>query len=363
MDGDRPWSAREVVLRVLVAHLALLGFMALARVFLVPGREDARAILNGLAAWDAQHYLTVATNGYVEDHLIVRLPALPLLIRAVAVVTRSPLVAGYLVVLACHAAAGVYLHRLLRLDESDDVARRAVIAWLAFPTAFTAVVPLTEAPFFLGVVGALFHWRVDQPGRASLFALLAATTRIPGVFLLAALAADAAVRRRDAGRWRAAAVTLAVPAAGLLAYLALNAFVEGDPLSFLAVQREKFSRALASPVSGLREAWAAMDRERPEGIVLGPFEVLGTVVSWAAFLRAARRRQVADAVYTGLSAAAFTFQEFWISNLRYAYVLHPVFPLLARAGRGPVGWMAIVATSLALLAVLAFQFSRGHWAA
>jgi hypothetical protein len=347
---------------VAAAHLALLCYMALARSLLVPADGSWMGLLNGLAAWDAQHYLTVAREGYVQEHLIVRLPLLPLLIRAVALVVRDVTVAGYLVVFACHVAAGWLLHALLRLDETEAVARRALVAWLVAPAAFSAVVPLTEAPFFLGVVGTLYFWRRDRPRWAALFALVAVLARLPGVVLLAALAGDALLDRRPGRSWKDVALVLAAPLAGLLAFLALNMALERDALHFVEVQRRQFFRSPGSPGIGFMNALRRTRLSPPDNLTQGVFEVLGAALAWAGAAYAVVRRQKVEALYAVLSALLFTCTTFWISNLRYAYVIPSVYPLLGRL-TGPLPARALVlGLSLALLAALSFQFSRGWWA-
>lgn len=361
--SETPWRPHQVLGLVAAGHVALLTYMALARTFLVPPDGGWIALLDGLAAWDAKHYLTVAREGYVAEHLIVRLPLLPLLTRIVAFVVRDVTVAAYLVVFACHVAGGWFLYALVRLDEPEPVARRAVVAWLVAPAAFTAVVPLAEAPFFLGVVGAVYGWRCGRPRLATAFALMAVLARLPGVILLAALAADAIVVRQGARHWRTAALVLAVPAAGLAAFLALNVALERDALHFVEVQRQHYFRSPGSPLGGLMHAWHGIFRRRPpDNLTHGAFEIVGAALAWSAAFYAVVRRRTVDAVYAAGSAALFTFDAFWISNLRYAYVVYPIYPLLGRWTAPVAARTLVFGWSLALLAVVAFQFSRGHWA-
>ena len=64
----------------------------------------------------------------------------------------------------------------------------------------------------------------------------------------------------------------------------------------------------------------------------------------------------------GLSAALFTFQSFWLCNLRYVYVLFPLYILMARVSRRNWIYYTLTGVSLVGLALLSMQFARGHWA-
>ena len=95
---------------------------------------------------------------------------------------------------------------------------------------------------------------------------------------------------------------------------------------------------------------------------MGVNELLGAALAWAVTVYAFFRLRASYALYCGLSAALFTFQSFWLCNLRYAYVLFPLYILMARVSRRSWAYYAMTATSLVWLAILAMQFARGYWA-
>lgn len=107
---------------------------------------------------------------------------------------------------------------------------------------------MTESLFLLTTTAGLYHIRRHQWGRAALWGILAAMTRMQGVLLIGAawaeifcqvkpLAKQGAERRRAFLEIGKRLPLLAVPILGSLVYFALNFYVAGDPFAFTEMQR------------------------------------------------------------------------------------------------------------------------------
>jgi hypothetical protein len=357
-------APRRVWALVIVGHLTLLAYLLLMRSFTVGMGDGLTELARGIAAWDSVHYLSVARSGYREFNLAVLFPAYPAVTALVALLLRDVYVSAYVVSFVTHVLGAVLLYRLTRLDQSATVSWRTVFFSLVFPTAFAAVAPYSESLFLASAIGAFYFFRQGRYAYAGGLAFLASATRLPGFALMPALLAELLVNRRGRRAPKAALAATLAPCLGVIAFLAVNAVFYGDPLYFMAVQRFHFARQIAWPHVGAIGAWNTLvSRAAPECLTVGFSELLGGALAWVVTIYAALKLRPGYAVYCGLSAGLFTFQAFWLCNLRYAYVLFPLYILMARASRRHWVYYALTGVSLVGLALLAMQFARGHWAA
>lgn len=152
-------------------------------------------VLSPLAKWDAQHYLAIALDGYVEG--VPGLPPaemrpafFPLYPGAVHVLSgfgAGPgivLVMAYVVSLSCFFGALALLHRLTTIELGERYARPALMLLAFFPTAFFFGIPYSEAPFLLLAVAAFLAARMGHWAIAGIVLALASATRVPGLLLV-----------------------------------------------------------------------------------------------------------------------------------------------------------------------------------
>jgi hypothetical protein len=188
---------------------------------------------------------------------------------------------------------------------------------------------------------------------------------LPGAALGPALLLELLRERRTRPVGARALLPVLASCLGVVAFLVINWHFYGEAFYFLTAQKTLFVRQIASPYVGARGAWYALLRGGSDCLTVGLGEVLGEVLggalAWVVTIYAALRLRASYAVYCGLSAVLFTFQSFWLCNLRYVYVLFPLYILMARVSRRDWIYYALAAASLAWLAILAMQFSRGHW--
>lgn len=224
----------------------LLGFLILWRLADVTRLVDT---LPFWKRWDAWHYVGLAEQGYrgyTEDgqHLfLVFFPLYVWLMRLFRLLVGDTIGAGLLVSWLSYAGGCVYFYRLAAFDWGRAAARRAVVLLSLFPFGFFFGGVMTEGLFFLTTSAALWHIRRRRWLAAGIWGALAAMTRMHGLLLVGAAAAELVEQEqlfaRPGGRIRSVLAqlpALLLPLAGTAVYLGLNLWVEGDPFAFVRMQ-------------------------------------------------------------------------------------------------------------------------------
>jgi len=212
-----------------------------------------------LAGWDAISYLDIAVAGYPAhlDYHDAFLPGFPLMIWAVALPVRDPVVASWLVTLAAEAFALWYVYRLVLAERDKRSATFAMWLLALAPTAVFLTAPFTEAPFIAAAAAALFYARRGRPFAAALAAALACAIRLTGLALLPALVLEQLARDRWQPR-RSLVYVLLVPLPILL-YCAYMGIRTGDRLAFFSAQAlPSFGHQLTAPWDGFGATWNTM---------------------------------------------------------------------------------------------------------
>ncbi len=363
------WSGDPAWTDAVAPTLAIRGVVLLAGLLLVivfrPEALPTRDLLEIWNHWDAPHFLELARGGYgapTDPARIVLFPLYPALI-ALGSVLVQPLVAGMLISLIASVAAAVGLYRLTVLDSSRPVAASAVVAMSVFPTAFAFVAPYSEALFLALAVWALLAGRTGQWQRAGILGMLAAATRLQGIFLFPALVFAWWLGRRRAG---ADLAWLGLIPLGLASYLAINQVVFGNPLHFLAVQEGVFRVTTIAPWDAAgRLVTAVLGGTRNEGwltVYAAPLAAelaLAAAVLWTA--RSWRRRP-AEFVYGLLTLVLVSTLSWPISLPRYVLGVPAVFSGVATLVHRVPGGAAVMVLSTILFGIFTTLFVIGHWA-
>jgi len=198
---------------------------------------------DALARYDSGHFENIAWSGYAPvaggRSNIAYFPVYPMLIRLVGGVFGRHHAIYYLsavgVAWICFVLAMVALYRLAALDLPREQAQRAVLLAAVFPFAFFFGAAYSESTFLLFTVLAFYLLRTRRWIAAGICGALATATRVPGIFMLPALAWVAArsaePNRRDRA-WAAVAVVLA--AIGFGAYCLYVYSLTGNPFEWAA---------------------------------------------------------------------------------------------------------------------------------
>lgn len=136
--------------------------------------------------WDGGHFRGIAENGYLPFQTVF-FPLYPALIKLISL---SGLDANWSGLLISHLSLFVslfLLYKLVLLDFSESVAKRAVFALLIFPTSFYLGALYSESLFLATTLAAFYFTRINKWHWAAFFAAGSIATRLAGVTTLAGL--------------------------------------------------------------------------------------------------------------------------------------------------------------------------------
>ena len=98
---------------------------------------------------------------------------------------------GLTVVCLASVAAGLLLQKLVLLDDSKVIARRAVWFMFIFPTSYVFHVPYAESVLLAFAIGSLLAARNGRWLLAGILGALACLSRVNGLVLVPTLAVEA----------------------------------------------------------------------------------------------------------------------------------------------------------------------------
>lgn len=386
--GALPWADIGAVAGMVAFWRGVLWLFALLASYL--GRDAyppqgaheffARALLQGEALW----YIWIGERGYDvipgRPSTAAFPPLFPLLVRAVALLGPSPVVAGALVAHAATVAALVYLVALARLDADRPAALRAAAAVLLFPAApfLGAVYP--ESTLLLAVTAALFHARRGAWGAAGVWSALAGLTRGAGLLVLVPLLVEYWTQRAGdrcpksaRGRGRGL-VALGLAPLTFLAFLGYLRWRTGDGGAYFLAQEALGRGSLLHP-RGLATFSSRVTQEvgpaapaYPPSIAF-PTPLVPALLDAAAlflfvglgvWLLVCLRRSYGLFVLAGV-AASFLIGGLPGSN-RHLLVLAPAYLALALWTKRPVVGYVAAMLSVTLLAITMLAYVNGFWA-
>jgi Mannosyltransferase (PIG-V) len=144
-------------------------------------------IFNTFAQWDSGWFIRIANHGYDVKQSSAFFPLYPLVVRGVAEVVRSTVVAGVLVSVASAGIAAIAIFRIGRRLLGESVASDSVLFLALFPLAFVFTAVYSDG-LFLALAGWAFLAALQRKAiSASVLGALAVATRPTGLALLPAL--------------------------------------------------------------------------------------------------------------------------------------------------------------------------------
>ena len=254
-EGERyPDGKRLVQVFGLALLFRLVIFLAGSLAYCAAaGQLSFDGMLSCWLRWDARHYVNLVElgyGGYTENgqHLfLVFFPLYVWLTRLVNLLVGNTILSGLLVSWLCFGGGCVYTYRLVSLDYGETTARRTLLFLSVFPYAFFFGGVMTESLFFLTTAAGLWHIRRHQWGRAGLWGILAALTRMHGVLLIGAALAEYGQSQKIFApdrNWKEklshvlrTLPSILLPLLGTAVYLLLNWQVDGDPFAFTTHQQ------------------------------------------------------------------------------------------------------------------------------
>jgi hypothetical protein len=141
-------------------------------------------IFNTFAQWDSGWFIRIADHGYDVKQSSAFFPLYPLVVRAVAEVIRSTVIAGVIVSLAAAGVAAIAIFRIAKRFVSEAVAGDSVLFLALFPLAFVFTAVYSDALFLALAAWSFLAALRRQVFLASLLGGLAVLTRPMGLALL-----------------------------------------------------------------------------------------------------------------------------------------------------------------------------------
>jgi hypothetical protein len=328
--------------------------------------------------WDACWYGKIATFGYEPAEMSANFwPLFPVLTGGLArVIGGSVAMAGIVVSAISYVAAMTGLYRLVARDFDEITARRTVLVLSIFPSAFFLFAPFTEALFLALAVWSIALARERQWLWAGLLGLLAALTRIQGVFLVLPLgwealaaagftawrpwAADRRLPEIDLGALVRGGIAALGPVIGFVAFFAYTAAVAGQ--TPLDTQDAWGGKQFFPPWEVVDAAWRwTLDQHDPlQFLNLALLVLFGVLLVVGLF-----RLPVAYSLFAipQIALLATRIQPTPLTSTnRYLLVVFPAFVVLAL-----IPWrrvrLAWAITSILFLAVLLQAFLMGDYVA
>ena len=145
-----------------------------------------------LTQWDAQHYVHIASNGYVfngqyknEGSFIAFFPLYPIIVRIVSIVTFLGITYSALIVSFIFGlASALLLYKIAKSWKGEDAAVNAVFLFSFFPMSVFLTAPYTESLFFFLVLSIFWLLEKKKLTLAAVMISLSLVTRITGLILI-----------------------------------------------------------------------------------------------------------------------------------------------------------------------------------
>lgn len=352
-------SLRAVAAPFVASRSAVLlaAFFALLMVGYATDRPrptfSENQFLNLVTKWDGEWYFNIASDGYRWDDVLphrARLaffPAFPMLARTAGWVVGSVIVGGLIVSLGAFLWALTYFFRLAREDLDESAAGAAVMLLAFYPFSIFYGVLYTESLFLLAAVGAFYHFRRGEWGKASAWGLLVGLTR-PNGFLLSVVLAVALgerfvrlrrERRLDGREWRrvrSAVLVSLLPVAGTAIYSVYCWSLTGDPLMWLRLH-EFWGRGTRTFMQMAADHYARVTGDGFFGYLAAMptdfVDICAATFAIAAVWPIYRRLGPAYAVFVAINVIPPLLSGTTISLARLTSTLFPLFLWLAVAVR------------------------------
>ena len=391
MEAWWPPFRRLVTIRVafLVGAALALLWSPLRHDFPPFHAYDARTdlLFETFGQWDSGWFLRIVEHGYDIPQSTVFFPLYPLVVRAVAFVFGSNLVAGVLVSLVAAGVAAVLVHRIALPAVGPEAAWDTILLLALYPSAMVFTSAYADALFLALSAGSLYAALRGRPWLAGVLGGLAVGTRFVGLALIPPLLLLLWPRGRSVRELLRPAPLLCFPAA-VAAYAIYLHHRFGDAFEFVHALDRSWGRRTSwlGPLRGLWESASSgyhgaaelllhlpRDLGRPDGFPnrdqLGALNAIHLLIlvaalwlTWIAWRRLDRVLGL-YAVSVMVFLLSSTVKGFPLASFpRYLLADFPLFIALAgELGDHPRAREPVVIGFAAVAGAAAIGFSRHVW--
>ncbi len=184
------WKTTLAVLPIfLITRLLMLMLTYLGGVlFNVPNYSSFaltfKSVLYSWYHWDATHYLTIATQSYLDQSDTGFFPLYPAVVHTVSALThQDALLVGMLIANLAFLATLIVFFRLAEQEFDTETARRSILYLAIFPTSLFFFTAYDVSLFLLFILLCFYTLRQGSWWLAGLFGGLAALTHASGFLL------------------------------------------------------------------------------------------------------------------------------------------------------------------------------------
>lgn len=374
---------RDIFWLFLITRIALIVITFVAYILLTAPKYsstqvDIVALLTSWDRWDAVNYLRIAQYGYMQRVDLAFFPLFPFLIASISYFLGdwSYLLVGTLISNLALLGSLIITYRLVLDAAGDRVARRTLLYWCTFPTAFYFFAAYNEALLILWVTCAFLAMQRQRWWLAGLFGLLASLTRVTGILLVIPYLYELWTAREQALASFKNMVQMILPLAliplGMGIYAMYCWVTTGNPLMFIKVQQHA-GRYLALPWQGIWQAISALFLYHPQPfgssnqahLLLDLSATLGFIILVIAGrhkLRPSYTLWMACFLIYILLYPALDKPDILLSNQRFVLEMFPAFATLAMlSSKRPRLHQALLMLFFPLQIVLSIAFLMNRW--
>lgn len=327
-------------------------------------------------AWDGDHYIFLSSHGYVTEgdpaNFIVFYPLFPLLIRLVTFFLGNAYGAAFLVTNICSILGHAVLYVVFRqLKFSFWRSFRILLLFFLNPMTVYFQHVYTESLFLLVTVLGLSFSLSDRYLLSALSFGFSSATRLMGItsVVLGAWDAFRIHAKKIRIRWKLFLPLCIIPI-GFTVYLLINWTVFGSPWHYQTILKDHWSKSISSPLLQYQSYGRGFLQFSPPDMVTYHLDIMSTlmfpliVLLYLLLFFRSKQKEIPFSwiIWAVASWLVIAAQSYWLSNLRYIFLIIPLYPMLER-----VTWIykPVFVALLLISAWTAFYginlFTKGAW--
>ena len=300
--------------------------------------------------WDGHHYIGLIENWYVNEgdprlH-IVFFPLYPAIGRLIHLATGlSATACAYLVSNLAFLGCGIVMFYLAEITYGKNAGLRAMWLMNLSPLTLFCSTAYTESVFMLTTLAAVclarrkkFFWAVVMGALSANSRMVGMATAIPIFYEM--LRASGAPRLR---RYAVCVLSVLPVSLGLMAYLALNWQITGDPFRFLTYQSEHWSQNFGSLYNTLKYTMVNAFEFYDTGYRIGVWipQTLAILMGLILFIAVMRRGHPGDMGYSLVYYYCSIAPTWLLSGPRYLTAMYTAYPLMTTLFRRRWAFVAL----------------------
>jgi len=300
--------------------------------------------------WDGDHYVGLIENWYVNEgdprlH-IVFFPLYPAIARLLHLATGlSSLACAYIVSNLAFLGCGCGIYRLTEVTYGRRVALKAMWFMYLSPLTLFCSITYTESVFMLTTILAVYFARRRWFAAAVVMGALSANSRMVGMATAIPIFYEllASTNEKTVKKYAMCVLKVLPVALGLIAYLALNWHVTGDPFRFMEYQSSHWSQNFGSLYNTLTYTIENSYDFHVESYISGVWrpQLIAILAALVLFSLMVRRAHPGDMGYSLVYYYCSVAPTWLLSGPRYLTAMYASYPFIARLFRETGAFIAI----------------------